>query len=114
METDHGDLLVIKLSDGNCMTEHIAQPTSDQDWGDLAQRVSALMTTHHADKTATDYALADANRIIDELDANGISIDTCAVTQKSDIPPGNTAIPPTGQTLADMAGSDSVVSYPSA
>ncbi len=108
-----GNLLVIKMDDGNCMTQHlVCNGCATQEWGNLSARVSALMTAHHPAKEALAYALTNANSIDATLLAAGKNIDEVAVTRKRSVPDGNTALERTDIQLAEMADTDFVVSLP--
>lgn len=115
MKRQCGDLLVIKMSDGNVMTQYLTpanHQTLEQDWGNLSERVADLMAEHHPDKTAVGFALADAEGLSERMKAAGVTLDDLEVAETVRVPSGATPLPSRDKPLARLQPTDRVVCMP--
>ena len=110
-----GNLLVIKMNDGNVMTSYMTpvDMNGTQHWGKgLGHYVRILMKTHHPDKEVVAFALTEAETFSKKVADTGSTIDDCLVVMKKDIPVGNIVAPPCDLGLGEMAAETFVVVIP--
>jgi len=111
------DILIIKVSTGEVMTHF----RTNQNYSEVASMVTACVLRHYPGKSATSYALCDAEEFQLKID-EGKDLDVgnpagaplpggdFDVRQKSAVTT-QTIIPPNGMVEGDLLPTDDVVCY---
>ena len=104
------DLLIVKMDDGNCMTQW------KKDWTgiDIDAEAAAMVAEFHPGKAVVAAALAKNPDIDVLIKQESSDVDSLTVTAKSALPANHSPCPPDGINFSDMGDADLVVGCPQA